>query len=141
MEDSHASFWTKSSSLTIVIMKVSIQNLAELGKRRNHFRSFKLSEKNATNGMTILPQMCENGHLLARTLLLMKQYITFSTMLSFSSIHAVPMVIEVLLSSLKCKLFFNVTCYVWFVDEWNRSFHSWHFRLNGRSVQWWSIRR
>lgn len=87
MEDSHASFLTKSSSLTIVIMKVSIQNLAELGKRRNHFRSFKLSEKNATNGMTILPQMCENGHLLARTLLLMKQYITFSTMLSFSSIH------------------------------------------------------
>lgn len=50
MGDSHASFITKSASLTIVIMKISIQNLAELGERRNHN-----IRKKCNNGMTILP--------------------------------------------------------------------------------------
>ena len=50
---------------------------------------------------------CENGCLSAPTLLLIKQYITLSAMPNFSSIHATPMVIEVVLSALKCKLFFR----------------------------------
>ena len=63
------------------------------------------SEKDATKGMTILPQMCESSCLSARTLLLMKQYIMLSAMPKFSSIHAAPMVIKIVLSALKCKLF------------------------------------
>ena len=93
--------------MTIVSIKIGIQNLVELGKRWSQFIQFIKSEKDATNGMTILPQMCENDCLSAPTLLLIKQYITLSAMLNFSSIHATPMVIEVVLSALKCKLFFR----------------------------------
>ena len=35
---------------------------------------------------------------------------------------------------LKMQSVFNVTRYVWFVDEWNRSFHSWGFPAKMKEV-------